>query len=217
MFRSALLAGILLLVASIAWAQKAPDPHFAAPRTSAIAHKSAFVHGYLHGYEEGFHLADLDIQMGRGVRDISKCKEAREAAGYRREFGSKHIFESGFREGVRVGYADATAGRAFRAVDALKAIGPVAPDWAQAEPDAAFDQGFSTGYTSGQRRGLEDGHRGETLTPPLTSCPPLPAKAPEQQTYCAAYVGGYRVGYDDGFTNVARRGAVQAEARGGGK
>jgi hypothetical protein len=213
MLRSALLVATLLTLAAIASAQMATDPHYAAHRTRAIAHRSAFVHGYLHGYEEGFHLADLDIHMGRGVRDISKCKEAREAAGYRSDFGNKHVFESGYREGVRVGYADGFAGRAFRAVSELEAIGTAAPD--AALPDAAFDQGFSAGYTSGQHQGLEDGRRDLTFTPPLAACPPLPAKAPDQQTFCAAYVGGYRVGYADGFTNVARRGTAQAEARGG--
>jgi hypothetical protein len=210
MFRSALLVATLLTLAAIASAQKAPDPHYFAHRTRAIAQRSAFVHGYLHGYEEGFHLADLDIHMGRGVRDISKCKEAREAAGYRREFGLKHVFESGYRQGVRVGYADGIAGRAFRAVDELEAIGTVAPE--AARPDATFDQGFSAGYASGQHQGLEEGRRKLKFTPPLAACPPLPAKALDQQTFCAAYVGGYRMGYADGFTNVARRGTAQAEA-----
>jgi hypothetical protein len=213
MVRSALLVAALLTIAAAASAQKAPDPHYAANRTSAIAHKSVFVHGYLHGYEEGFHVADLDVHMGRGPRDISKCKEARDAAGYRREFGNKRVFENGYREGVRVGYADGVAGRTFRAVSELEAIGTVAPD--AASPDTTFDQGFSAGYTSGQHQGLEDGRRNVTFTPPLAACPPLPAKAPDQQTFCAAYVGGYRVGYADGFTNVARRGTTQAEARGG--
>jgi hypothetical protein len=213
MFRFALLVATLLTIATTASAQKTVDSHYAAHRTSAIAHKSVFVHGYLHGYEEGFHLADLDIHMGRGVRDVSKCKEARDAAGYHREFGNKRVFESGYREGVRVGYADGVAGRAFRAVDELEAIGPAAPDAAEVRPDATFDQGFSAGYTSGQHQGLEDGRRNVTFTPPLAACPPVPAKAPDQQTFCAAYAGGYRVGYADGYTNVARRGTAQAEAR----
>ena len=215
MFRSALLAAALLATGIVASAQKKPlDPHYTASRTSAIAHKSAFVHGYLHGYEEGFHLADLDVQMGRGARDVGKCKEARALAGYRREFGSKNVFENGFREGVRVGYGDGISGRAFRAVGELDAIGATAMLPVDGRPDASFDQGFATGYTLGQRQGLLDGRRDETLTPPLPACPPQPAKAANQQTFCAAYIGGYRVGYADGFTNVARRGTTQAEARG---
>lgn len=214
MFRSALLAAALLTTAAIASAQtKAPDRHYAASRTSAITHKSVFVHGYLHGYEEGFHLADLDIQMGRGVRDIGKCKEARELAGYRSEFGNKNAFESGYREGVRVGYGDGIAGRAFRAVGELETISATALVAAEGRPDASFDQGFAAGYAAGQRQGLQDGRRDETFTPPLPACPPQPAKA-NQQTFCAAYIGGYRVGYADGFTNVARHGTTQAEARG---
>jgi flagellar biosynthesis/type III secretory pathway protein FliH len=215
MFRSALLIATLLTIATITSAQEAFDPHYAATRTSAIARKSVFVHGYLHGYEEGFHLADLDIHMGRAARDIRKCKEGREAAGYRREFGNKRVFESGYREGVRVGYADGVAGRSFRAVNELEALESAAPNAAEVRPDAIFDQGFSAGYTSGQHQGLEDGRSNMTFTPPLAACPPLPTTAPDQPTFCAAYAGGYRVGYADGFTNVARRGTAQAEARGG--
>jgi hypothetical protein len=214
MFRSALLAAALWATAALASAQnRTPDPHYAASRTSAIAHKSAFVHGYLHGYEEGFHLGDLDIQMGRGARHIGKCKEARVLAGYRSEFGNKHVFESGYREGVRVGYGDGISGRAFRAIGELDAIGATAMKAVDGPPDANFDQGFAAGYTLGRRQGLQGGRRGETFTPPLPACPPQPAKAANQQTFCAAYIGGYRVGYADGFTNVAGRGTTQAEAR----
>ena len=215
MFRSALLAAALLATAAVASAQKeAPDPHYAASRTSAITHKSAFVHGYLHGYEAGFHLADLDIQMGLGVLGILKRKEARVVAGYRREFGNKHSFESGYREGVSVGYGDGISGRAFRAVSELDAIGTGAMVAMDDLPDASFDSGFAAGYKLGQRQGLQDGRREETFTSPLPACPPQPAEVPNQQTFCTAYIGGYRVGYADGFTNVARRGTTQAEARG---
>ena len=115
MIRSALLA-TLLLAAVTAAAGNAPDDHYLAARTSALVHKSVFIHGYLHGYELGFHLADIDLQMGRGVRDLGKCKEGRDAVGFRREFGDKRLFEFGYREGVRVGYADGISGRSFRAI-----------------------------------------------------------------------------------------------------
>jgi hypothetical protein len=216
MLRSALLAAALLTAAAVtAFAQKPPDSHYVATRTSAIARRSVFIHGYLHGYEEGFHFADMDTQMGRASRDISKVKDAREPVGYRREFGNKRVFESAYRQGLRVGYADGMAGRAFRAIAELEAIAALAGGPAQIQPDAAFDEGFSAGYASGQRQGIEDGRRDPTYAPPLPACPPTAVQAHSQQTYCTAYTGGYRIGYSDGFINVARRATAQVEARGG--
>ena len=98
MLRSALLAAAFLTAVTAA-AQQATDPHFAVPRISAIVRQSVFAHGYLHGYEEGFHLADVDIQMGRKAREVSKIKRAKNLAGYRREFGPRSSFESGYRQG----------------------------------------------------------------------------------------------------------------------
>jgi hypothetical protein len=213
MSRSVLLLLFLMAGAVLAAAQQSPDPHLAAARTRALAGTSAFVHGYLHGYEEGFHLADLDLQMGRGARDLGKCKQAHDARGYRRSFGDKRSFQHGYRQGVRVGYADGIAGRAFRAVRELESAAGLAAHAAPAHPDPVFDKGFSAGYTSGQTQGLHDGRRDASLTPPLPGCPPLPAEARDPQTFCAAYIGGYRMGYSDGFTNVSRR--AQAEARRG--
>jgi hypothetical protein len=215
MLRPALLVATLLAAVLAFAADNAPDPHFTANRTSAIVHKSVFVHGYLHGYEQGFHLADLDIQLGRGARDIGKGKEARDADVYRREFGDKRFFERGYREGLRVGYADGMAGRAFRAFTELETIGAIAPQSADTAADPAFDQGFSLGYANGQHQGVQDGRRDASLTPPLPSCPVIAQASAERASFCVAYVGGYRVGYSDGFTNVARTATPRFEARAG--
>ncbi len=209
MLRPALLV-FTLLAAGFALAQNSPDHHYSASRTQDITRKSVFVHGYLHGYEEGFHLADMDIQLGRGSRVIDKCHEARKAEGYRREFGDKQFFQRGFREGLRVGYADGMAGRAFRAFQQIDSIAVTSPE---AGSDPVFDRGFSLGYAAGQRQGLLDGRRDSTYTPPLPACPYASAQHDRAQNFCGAYVGGYRVGYSDGFVNVARPAAAQMEAR----
>jgi hypothetical protein len=213
MIRPALLLATLL-AATFAGAQTNPDSHYLAPRTQAMARQSVFVHGYLHGYEEGFHLADLDIQMGRGVRDINRCKDARQADGYRHEFGDKHFFQVGYREGLRVGYGDGAAGRAFRAVDEIEAISTASLDGVTS-PGRVFDQGFSLGYSTGQRQGVEDGRRDSSFTPPLPACPPQSPRSADAGTFCSAYVGGYRVGYSDGFTNVARQATARMDNRAG--
>jgi flagellar biosynthesis/type III secretory pathway protein FliH len=153
--------------------------------------------------------------MGRPIQDIAKCKEARDAAGYRREFGDKQLFERGYSEGLRVGYADGFTGRNFRALGELQAAAELMPHEAEVRPDPAFDQAFSLGYSSGQQQGIKDGRHVATFTHPEVACP---APQPQSQhSFCAGYVGGYRVGYSDGFINVARPVMAQAEARGGGK
>jgi hypothetical protein len=216
MLRPALLLATLL-AAIFVGAQNTPDAHYIAPRTQAIARRSVFVHGYLHGYEEGFHLADLDIQMGRSLRDIAKCKEARDAQGYRREFGDKHFFQVGYREGLRVGYGDAVAGRVFRAIDQVEAISSASLNGSTSASAAGpvFDHGFSQGYAIGQRQGVQDGRRDPSFTPPLPVCPPQAPRGADVHMFCSAYLGGYRIGYADGFTNVAQPVASQVEARAG--
>ncbi len=183
-------------------------------RTSAIVHRSVFVHGYLHGYEEGFHLADLDLQMGRSMGDVGKRKEAREGFDYRPEFGDKHFFELGYREGLRIGYNDGIAGRNFRAYDQLQEFGDLDPG-PDPRPDPAFDEGFSQGYESGQRQGLQDGHSRELSSVPTAACPASPPDGSDEQSFCAAYVSGFHVGYSDAVVNATRPAIQQAEAQGG--
>lgn len=215
MARFALLVAALV-AASLNLIAQSPDPHSTCKRTGAITKKSVFAHGYLHGYEQGFHLADVDIQMARSVRDISKLKDVKEIKDgehYDREFGDKGSFKNGYREGARVGYADGIAGRSFRAFDQLN---PILPPATQVDvvPDAVFDRGFSQGYMSGQHQGLTDGRRAVAFTNPLPQCPAV-RRRENPQDFCSAYVGGYRVGYADGFTNVARPATAQVESRAG--
>jgi hypothetical protein len=211
MLRPALLVVTLLAAAFVSAAENPPDSHLVAARTSAIVRKSVFVHGYLHGYEEGFHLADVDLQLARGTRNLSKCKEAKNDAGYRRQFGDKHFFERGYREGLRVGYADGIAGRTFRALAELDAISATVPQTANAGADPFFDQGFSLGYVNGQHQGIQDGRSDASSSPSLPPCP-VTQNAGNPQSFCTAYLGGYRVGYSDGFTNVARTARFEARA-----
>lgn len=111
------LSGACLLLCA-----ERPDPHYDSPRTRSVVRQSTFLHGYLHGYEEGYSTADLDLQMARAPRDPGKLKQARDAVGYRSEFGSRGVFDVGYRQGFRVGYADSFAGRAFRAVSVIQQV-----------------------------------------------------------------------------------------------
>jgi hypothetical protein len=195
----------LLLSTSLVTVAQEKDAHYLTPRIAPTARRSTFIHGYLHGYEEGFHNADFDLHMGRVARG-DYAPEAK-PGGYRKQFGPKRMFESGFREGFRVGYADAAAGRSFRAIQNVEAA---------SESDTAtdvremlsFDEGIRQGYIAGQHQGLSDA-RGQHESKPSPMCP-VKSDATKQE-FCVAYASGYGMGYSDGYVNQAK--TVVAEAK----
>ncbi len=198
---SALLCCLLLGISAAAQ----HDAHFLAARTSAIAHHSAFAHGYLHGYEDGFSAGDLDLQMAHPPIIAERLKADEKASGYRREFGEKRFWETGFRQGFHVGYADAVGGRSFRAVDEVQRLGE--PAGTKAVPSAAYDAGMQRGYVSGRAQGLADGRARRAES---TVAPKCPLNGVHYEEFCAAFRGAYRMGYADGYVNVARPAVVQA-------
>lgn len=191
------LCSFLLLFPLLAVTQER-DSHFLTPRLASSAHRSAFIHGYLHGYEEGFHEADFDLHMGR----ISRGDFGHEhgAVGYRKQFGPKRMFDSGFHEGFRVGYADAATGRSFRAVENVEAASS-AVDPQPVSESSTYDEGARLGYMAGQHQGLADA-RGEHASNPSPVCPISSGKTKEE--FCAAYGSGFGIGYADGFVNQAK-------------
>jgi len=208
-----ILVAALVALYGGAFAQQS-DPHYLAQRISGPTCQSAFIHGYLHGYEQGFHLADQDLQMGRSARDVSRTRQARDLSTYRPEFGSRHFFQSGYTQGFRVGYADGVAGRAFRAVSEIAQVGN---SLEVHQPSEVFDQGFLSGYTSGQHQGLEDARRGGTAAVQAASCPAVrrfeKEHNPLEAEFCNAYTRGFAMGYSDGYVNQAKPAPSRAEAK----
>jgi hypothetical protein len=194
----------LLLFLPLATAAQEKDPHYLTPRIAPTAHHSTFIHGYLHGYEEGFHEADFDLHMGRVGNGASTHEH--KVTGYRSNFGAKRMYDDGFREGFRVGYADATAGRSFRAIQTVAEVGG-ADGEEQARESLPYDEAVRMGYLAGQRRGLSDA-RGQHESNPSPECP---ANGTNKADFCAAYVKGYGIGYADGFVNQAK--TVVADAK----
>lgn len=200
---------LLLLLPLFATAQEKAaqekDAHFLIPRIAPTAHRSAFIHGYLHGYEEGFHEADFDIHMGRlGATDAGR---EHGVSGYRNRFGPKRMFEAGYREGFRVGYADAAADRSFRAIENVESVvGPL--DSTQPVESTLVDEGVKSGYVAGQQQGLADA-RGQHEANPAPKCPMSTGQT--KQGFCTAYASGYGMGYQDGFVNQARTVVAQAK------
>ena len=187
---------LLVLFPLLAAAQER-DPHFLTRRLAASAHRSSFIHGYLHGYEEGFHEADFDLHMGRIARgDFS---HSHGSVGYRKQFGPKRLFDAGFHEGFRVGYADAAFGRSFRAVENVEAATGAGAEEARENP--AYDEGVRLGYIAGQHQGLADA-RSQHESNPSPACPLTSGQS--KQEFCAAYVSGFGIGYSDGFVNQTK-------------
>lgn len=193
----------LLLFPAIGFADdaNAEEVHMADPNAAALYSASIFLHGYIHGYEQGFHNADVDIHMAHGFRDVSTMSDYKKTAGYRPAFGEKGVFERGFRQGFRVGYTDGMSGRSLRAVGMLR----MAATGLSLDPRkiASFEVGVEEGYQTGQTAGLHDGRTAASFRNPIPGCTPLDANASEAKdaAYCDGFRRAFSIGYSDGYTN----------------
>ncbi len=174
------------------------DPHLGDPAARLLV-RSPFAHGYLHGYEQGFHLGDSDFHVAR-VRTDNDLLHTGSHDGYRPEIGDHTSFRSGYRDGLLAGYADAIAGRDFRAYGELRELANTAADDGKA-PD--FDRGFHDGYGAGHKRGVRDDEGDGDFDAETSACPARPAKdgslPASSQAYCDGYARAYTLGYADGY------------------
>ena len=139
------LAMVAVLLVPLAAFAGDPDRHETTAPANALYQQSVFAHGYIHGYEDGFRLADEDYQMGRGASDLKQLRQFRAAdSGFRSDFGNKYDFKLGYREGFRAGYDDSFHNRPFRAANAAR----LAAEGLQpgARPNLNFESGFVDGY-----------------------------------------------------------------------
>lgn len=171
---------------------------------SALNSHSVFLHGYVHGYEEGFHNADIDIQMAHGFRDVSTMSQYKKVAECPAKAADKAVFERGFRQGFRVGYVDGMSGRSFRAVSSLRlaVAGLSTADWNQRRR-ASFELGIQQGYYAGQSEGLHDGRTASAFRLMEPGCTALDqnASAAKDADYCDGFRRAFSIGYSDGYTN----------------
>lgn len=93
------------------------DTHLSSDPLSGTYLQSVFWHGFVHGYEDGYHLGDVDLQMGRPARLLAGAPEFRNQ---RLTFGDKRQFSNGYSEGLRLGYLDAWNGIDFRAAEQVR-------------------------------------------------------------------------------------------------
>ena len=213
----------LLILAAFAVASNIPSiaagrcPHLGSERAALYQH-SAFAHGYIHGYEEGFHLGNQDLQLARGARDVSKSDSYRQATvDYRPEFGGREAFRAGYRDGLVVGYTDAFSGHSFRAIDEAR-IAAARLSSNDPAPDVHhktryFELGFMDGYRAGAMQGIGDGRNNVNYRPQQAECSSARDGVSLSEEYCIGYLRGFSFGYSDGYINHDQLAVMNKDAR----
>jgi len=129
----------------------ATDRHVQANPAGALLLNSSFAHGFRHGYDEGFRVGDLDIQMGRSLRLATTQGQFRQAGHeYKSAFGNKQSFQHGYEAGFKDGYSDAMSGLAYRASERARTAAVGLSDALAPSRRPYFDEGFTSGYRSAQ-------------------------------------------------------------------
>jgi hypothetical protein len=125
--------------------RSAGERHTGSDPGSALYQRSIFAHGFIHGYEQGFHVADLDYHEGHTDRKLKEIRDYRNASsGYHSNFGDKDTFRQGYREGFTQGYDDSIHSRSFRAVMAASVVAGNLKGYAGSSKE--LDAGFAAGY-----------------------------------------------------------------------
>ncbi len=196
-----ILALVFLLIPTGLGAQ-VRDQHLAGPAGELFL-VSPFAHGYIHGYEDGFHSGNIDYQEGVQARRLKDFREYRLAsAGYERDFGDLDAFRGGYRAGFDAGYMDGISGRVFRGLAAVRVAAKALPGDAVASiaENASFDRGFEDGYSVGLKSGRHaeatDAEFDASSRMCVAGSPETPAHS---RTYCEGFVRAYSLGYRDGY------------------
>jgi hypothetical protein len=193
---------ILFLAAGVAVTARSQDLHLSESGSAIVLSHSAFAHGYRHGYEEGYHIGNTDVSLGSSQRHKSNDFHGLKL-GYSAQFGSRKVFERGFKAGLKAGYGDGYSGRIFRAVDTLRSVSASLEDPHSATnlQFAHFDDGFVSGYDEGFDRGGSDQSSTSQVDFHFVGC----ANYQKQQdlsgedSYCEGYRRGFALGHADGF------------------
>lgn len=182
-----------LAVAPVVFAQT--DRHVTEDPAKFLYYQSAFAHGYRHGYDQGFHIGDQDLQMGRKARPCDKMSEYKKVNDYHHSYGDKSAFQKGFRQGFSHGYEDAYSGRDFQVVNEARAAsvginGTVANDEHQRR---VFDEGFTAGYQVASSVPQRDFFFDPSNVMQLCEQNSSPNRD-QRDVYCRGYTGGFVFG-----------------------
>jgi hypothetical protein len=116
-----------------------PCTHLAQGSFQQVYTHSPFAHGLRHGYEAGFHDADLDYHLGYDEREV-KLDKVPGTQGFQKRFGDKKSFRRGYEYGYMAGYRDSFAGRKFHYPPATDAVA------AELVNQRYFDTGLADGF-----------------------------------------------------------------------
>lgn len=164
------------------------ESHLQPTSVGALFLDSAFAHGYRHGYDQGFHLADLDVHMGRSAQQIPKREFRQAAREFNNSFGSKSRFEQGYQVGLSAGYEDSFAGREYQASERAKLAASGLEDALPPSRRQYFDDGFAGGYASAHVQSVPS--KGMTLDYLVQYC---------QETLLGSHPAEYCSGFSRGF------------------
>jgi hypothetical protein len=202
----------LTIMAATAFSQ-ATDRHLTSGDSQALFKKSTYAHAYMHGYEDGFHNADVDIHMGRGERSVSQLEDFKACSGYRKEFGDKRFYRDGYRQGFSEGYADGINRRDFRAIAGARkaAVGLTATANDQGV-ERDFDEAFSRGYASGRKSDADmvRGHAESDYALNLCQSKASHSKNTNSREYCDAFSRGFSLGFFDATSSSPKTGMQTA-------
>ena len=126
------------------------ERHLSTTPVGTLYANSAFAHGYRHGYDEGFHIGDLDLQMGRNPVRFERRKNQQTAHDFDLLFSNKRLFQQGYQAGFQSGYKDAISGSPFRATSRATAAAESLNEILIPNLRQYFDEGFAGGYLSAQ-------------------------------------------------------------------
>ena len=130
------------------------ETHLQPTSMGALFLDSAFAHGYRHGYDQGFHLADLDVHMGRLAQQLTKRESRQASREFNSSFGNKSRFEQGYQAGLSAGYDDGFAGREYQASERAKLAASGLADALPPSRRQYFDEGFAGGYASARAQSV---------------------------------------------------------------
>jgi hypothetical protein len=193
---------LITLLTLLPLAGAGQDSHLKQDPAQKLFSSSSFAHGYLHGYQLGFHNGDMDLQLSHSRQNVKSIRDFRQAAHhYKKDFGDRGMFCKGYEYGFRVGYADAVGGSEFRAIANLRELAHQLPD-VDSKAAPILNEALTHGYLDGVTSGLNDGRAASNYRPDGSDCElALRFKDPPANFYCGVYSLGYRLGYSDGFHN----------------
>jgi hypothetical protein len=188
------------------------DVHLVQCPAKSLFHHSAWAHGYIHGYESGFHQGNLDLHMARSIRDPHSVKEYKKSGdAYHSSFGNRPEFKKGYGSGFEVGYLDGFLGSEFRAASEANQISTLinASLELEANKAAELDEFLDSGYLQGRSMGLSDARAKSSYHPDLAACP----ETAKTQPTCGTFRAGFRWGYSDGYLNQRSESNTQRASR----